>query len=55
MDRSKRMGKGSIPRLLLTFSTPAIVGMMVQALYTVVDRIFVGQAVGTLGIAGIGV
>ncbi len=55
MDRSKRMGRGSIPRLLLTFSAPAIVGMMVQALYTVVDRIFVGQAVGTLGIAGIGV
>lgn len=55
MDRSKRMGEGSIPRLLLAFSAPAIVGMMVQALYNVVDRIFVGQAVGTLGIAGIGV
>jgi len=55
MDRSKRMGQGSIPRLLLRFSAPAIVGMMVQALYNVVDRIFVGQAVGTLGIAGIGV
>ncbi len=55
MDRSKRMGEGSIPRLLLTFSAPAIAGMMVQALYNLVDRIFVGQAVGTLGIAGIGV
>ena len=29
-----------------------MVGMMVQALYNVVDRIFVGQAVGPLGIAG---
>ena len=28
MDRSKRLGEGSIPRLLLTFSAPAIVGMM---------------------------
>ncbi len=52
MDRSKRLGEGSIPRLLLTFSAPAIVGMMAQAIYNVVDRIFVGQAVGPLGIAG---
>lgn len=52
MDRAKRLGEGSIPRLLLTFSAPAVVGMMAQALYNVVDRIFVGQAVGPLGIAG---
>ncbi|OHB84278.1 MAG: MATE family efflux transporter [Planctomycetes bacterium RBG_16_64_12] len=52
MDRSNRLGQGSIPYLLLTFSAPAIVGMLAQALYNVVDRIFVGQAVGPLGIAG---
>ena len=46
MDRAKRLGEGSIPRLLLKFSAPAIVGMMAQALYNVVDRIFVGQGVG---------
>ena len=47
------MGEGSIPRLLLTFSAPAVVGMLAQALYNIVDRIFVGQAVGAMGIAGI--
>lgn len=52
MDRSKRLGERSIPLLLLTFSAPAIVGMLAQALYNVVDRIFVGQAVGPMGIAG---
>ena len=52
MDRSRRLGEGSIPSLLLTFSAPAIVGMMAQALYNVVDRVFVGQAVGSLGITG---
>jgi len=52
MDRSKRMGEGSIPRLLATFSAPAIVGMFAMALYNVVDRIFVGQVVGPMGIAG---
>jgi putative MATE family efflux protein len=52
MDRAKILGTGSIPSLLLKFSTPAIVGMLAQALYNVVDRIFVGQAVGALGITG---
>ncbi len=41
-----------IPQLLLRFSVPAIVGMMAQAVYNLVDRIFVGQAVGQKGIAG---
>ena len=52
MDRAERLGSGSIASLLLTFSTPAIVGMVAQALYNIVDRVFVGQAVGLLGIAG---
>jgi len=52
MERSKRLGEGSIPSLLWKFSAPAIVGMMAQAIYNLVDRIFVGQAVGPLGIAG---
>jgi putative MATE family efflux protein len=47
------MGEGSIPRLLLKFSVPAIVGMLVNALYNVVDRIFIGLGVGPLGIAGV--
>ncbi len=51
-DRAERMGQGSIPRLLLSFSIPAIVGMMVNALYNVVDRIFIGRGVGALGLAG---
>ncbi len=52
MDRSQRMGEGSIPRLLYKFSMPAIVGMLAQALYNVVDRVFIGRAVGPEGIAG---
>jgi len=52
MDRAKILGEGSIPSLLLKFSMPAVVGMLAQALYNVVDRAFVGQAVGSLGITG---
>jgi len=53
MDRSRELGEGRITHLLIKFSVPAIVGMMVNALYNVVDRIFVGQGVGSMAIAGI--
>ncbi|HNR05467.1 MAG TPA: MATE family efflux transporter [Bacillota bacterium] len=53
MDTSKQLGEEKISKLLLKFSIPAIVGMLVNALYNVVDRIFIGNSVGPLGIAGI--
>ncbi|MFZ5968010.1 MAG: MATE family efflux transporter [Bacillota bacterium] len=53
MDHSKQLGESKVSELLLKFSIPAIVGMMVNALYNVVDRIFIGRGVGSLGIAGI--
>jgi putative MATE family efflux protein len=52
MDRSAQLGQASIPRLLLGFSVPAIVGMMAQASYNLIDRVFVGHALGSDGIAG---
>ncbi|MFP4681483.1 MAG: MATE family efflux transporter [Chitinispirillaceae bacterium] len=53
MNRADQLGTGKIGSLLLKFSLPAIVGMVVNAFYNVADRAFVGQAEGTLGIAGI--
>ena len=53
MNSSRQLGEDQIPKLLLRFSIPAIIGMLVNALYNVVDRIFVGNGVGSLGIAGI--
>jgi len=53
MDQAQQLGEKQIPSLLIKFSVPAIVGMLSQALYNVVDRIFIGRAVGSLGIAGI--
>ncbi len=50
-----RIGTDNIRHLLLTFSIPAIVGMVVQALYNIVDRIYVGQGVGHIGLAAIAV
>ena len=53
MDRTERLGQENVLPLLIRFSLPAIVGMLVQALYNVVDRIFVGNGVGALGLAGL--
>ena len=46
-----RLGTGSILKLLLEFSIPAIIMMTFNALYNIVDSIFLGQAVGDTGIA----
>jgi putative MATE family efflux protein len=51
--RSERLGSSGIARLLWQFSLPAIVGMLSQALYNLIDRIFVGRAMGDDAIAGI--
>ena len=51
------LGTQSIGKLLLKYSVPAIIGMMVNALYNVVDRIFIGNIphIGSIAIAGLGV
>lgn len=50
---SQMLAKESIGKLLLKLSAPAIVGMMVQSLYNLVDTIFVGRGVGEMAIAGL--
>ncbi len=49
------MKEGKILPLLIKFSVPAIVGMVVNAIYNIVDRMFIGNTpgLGSLGLAGI--
>ncbi|NLN87905.1 MAG: MATE family efflux transporter, partial [Syntrophomonadaceae bacterium] len=51
MQSSEQILNDKIGPLLWKFSLPAIVGMVVNSLYNVVDRIFVGRGIGSLGIA----
>lgn len=53
MERSKALGEEKITTLLWKFSLPAIAGMVVNALYNVVDSIFVGHGVGEVGLAAV--
>ena len=42
-----------VPKLMLRFALPAVVGMVAGAIYNIVDRIFVGHYVGPAGLAAI--
>ncbi|WBW99640.1 MATE family efflux transporter [Oceanirhabdus sp. W0125-5] len=55
-SRTEMLGKGKISKVLLKLSLPATVGMIVNALYNVVDAFFVGryvsqEALGALTVA----
>lgn len=43
------LGYQPIGRLLLNFSIPSVISMLVNSIYNIVDQIFIGQGVGELG------
>lgn len=53
MAQNNKLGTDKISSLLLEFSIPAVIGMFVNAVYNIVDRIFIGNApeLGSLGLA----
>jgi len=53
LDSTAKLGQEKIGSLLMSFSIPAIVGMLVMSLYNVIDRVFIGNSAGSLGIAAI--
>lgn len=53
MKSSQELGTEPIPKLLVKMAVPASIGILVMSIYFIVDTIFVGRWVGTLGIAAI--
>lgn len=54
MDQATaRLGSERVGKLLLDYSIPAVIGMVMASLYNIVDRIFIGQGVGPLAISGL--
>lgn len=47
--RENILGTEKIGKLLLTYSVPGIISMLVNSIYNLVDQIFIGQGVGYLG------
>lgn len=52
-DRVNRMGTGSIPKLVVEFAIPAILGMVVNGAYNLIDSVFLGHGAGELGLSAI--
>lgn len=51
------LGKGSVPKLLLRLALPAVAAQIINMLYNLVDRIYVGgiAEIGTDALAGLGI
>lgn len=60
MDQRADLGQGSVKRLLFSLSVPTITSQIVNMLYNMVDRVFIGhmqpaETVGKLALTGVGV
>ena len=54
--KSIDLGNESISRLLFRLAMPAIIAQLVNVLYNIVDRIFIGKIPnGDIAMAGVGV
>lgn len=51
IEQTNPLGSQSIGSLMMKYSVPAIIGMLVTALYNMVDQVFIGWGIGTLGMA----
>lgn len=56
MEENTFLGQGKISKLLLKFSLPCILSLLISALYNIVDQIFIGNSkLGYLGNAATGI
>jgi putative MATE family efflux protein len=55
--RRNDLGRDPVPRLLLRLALPAVAAQLVNALYNIVDRMYIGHipGVGKLALTGVGV
>ena len=49
MKKELDLGKEKIGKLLLAFSVPCIISMIINSIYNIVDQIFIGKGVGIIG------
>src|SRR6056297_784791 len=54
-EKHKELGTANINWLLLKLSFPSMIAMFANAIYNIVDTIFVGRGIGAQGIAGVAI
>ena len=55
MSRTNDLGQDRISRLVLRLAVPTMLAQLVNVLYSIVDRMYIGTGVGSLALAGVGV
>jgi putative MATE family efflux protein len=55
MKNINDLGEAKVGKLMLKYFIPAFIGVFVNALYNIVDRIFIGQGVGAEALSGISI
>ncbi|MBQ9638897.1 MAG: MATE family efflux transporter [Bacteroidales bacterium] len=55
MDKIRELETKPIGSLLATYALPAVITQVVASVYNIVDRVFLGQYVGALAIAGLAI
>ncbi len=53
MDNSKELGQAPVGKLLWKYFVPAIIGVLANTLYNLVDRVYIGRGVGALALSGL--
>ena len=55
IDRTKELETKNIGALLWAYALPSIISHIIASIYNIVDRVFLGQYVGALAIAGLAI
>lgn len=57
ISQDEKLGRESIPKLMFTLALPAILAQLINVLYNIVDRIYIGNmaGVGDLALTGVGI
>ena len=55
LDRTKELETKDIKSLLWAYALPSIVSQVIASVYNICDRVFLGQCVGALAIAGLAI
>ncbi|MDN5341545.1 MULTISPECIES: MATE family efflux transporter [Oceanotoga] len=53
MNSKVDMGRMDIKYLFFKFATPAVISSIIMSLYTIIDGIFIGRGVGSVGLAAV--
>lgn len=55
MDKTKELVTKDVKSLLWIYALPAVISQVITSIYNIADRIFIGQGVGALAIAGLAI